>query len=50
VLSVSSSPDEAGTERRLLVSLAVRPEQAAALAQAAHGTADLVLLSRGGRR
>ena len=50
VLSVSSSPDEAGTERRLLVSLAVRPEQAAALAQAAHGTVDLVLLSRGGGR
>jgi Flp pilus assembly protein CpaB len=50
VLSVVASPDEAGAERKLLVGLAVRPEQAAVLAQAAQGTVDLVLLSRGGGR
>jgi Flp pilus assembly protein CpaB len=45
VLSVSTQEDDAGG-RRLLVSLAVRPEQAPALAQAAQGTVDLVLLAR----
>jgi Flp pilus assembly protein CpaB len=50
VLSVLASQDEAGAERKLLVSLAVRPEQAAVLAQAAQGTVDLVLLTRGGGR
>jgi Flp pilus assembly protein CpaB len=47
VLSVLSSQDETGSERELLVSLAVRPEQAAVLAQAVQGTVDLVLLPRG---
>jgi Flp pilus assembly protein CpaB len=47
VLSVLTSQDEAGADRRLLVNLAVRPEQAAMLAQAAQGTVDLVLLARG---
>jgi Flp pilus assembly protein CpaB len=41
VLSVLTSQDEAGSEQRLLVSLAVRPEQAAMLAQAAQGTVGL---------
>jgi Flp pilus assembly protein CpaB len=50
VLSVLASQDEAGAERKLLVSLAVRPEQAAVLAQAIQGTVDLVLLPRGGGR
>jgi Flp pilus assembly protein CpaB len=50
VLSVLASQDEAGAERKLLVSLAVRPEQAAVLAEAAQGTVDLVLLPRGGGR
>jgi Flp pilus assembly protein CpaB len=50
VLSVLTSQDEAGADRKLLVSLAVRPEQAAMLAQAAQGTVDLVLLPRGGGR
>jgi Flp pilus assembly protein CpaB len=44
VISVSSATEEAGGEGKLLVSLAVPQEQAAALAQAAHGTLDLVLL------
>jgi Flp pilus assembly protein CpaB len=50
VLSVLASQDEAGSDRKLLVSLAVRPEQAAVLAQAAQGTVDLVLLPRSGGR
>jgi len=43
------APDDTQADRKLLVSLAVRPEQAPLLAQAAQGTVDLVLLpQRGG--
>jgi len=48
VLSVLPQGDESGSDRRLLVSLAVRPSQAALLARAAQGTLDLVLLRAGG--
>ncbi len=48
VLSVLPQGDEGGGERKLLVSLAVRPSQAALLARAAQGTVDLVLLPAGG--
>jgi len=50
VLSVLAQGDQTGGDRRLLVSLAVRPEQAALLAQAAQGTVDLVLLPASGGR
>jgi Flp pilus assembly protein CpaB len=50
VLSVLPQGDDASADRRLLVSLAVRPEQAALLAQAAQGTLDLVLLPATGGR
>jgi len=50
VLSVASAAYEKRAGRKLLVGLAVRPEQAAVLAQAAAGTVDLVLLPRGGGR
>jgi Flp pilus assembly protein CpaB len=49
VISVSSTTDETGGDGKLLVSLAVAEEQAPALAQAAHGTLDLVLLPRADR-
>jgi Flp pilus assembly protein CpaB len=49
VISVSSATEEAGGDGKLLVSLAVPEEQAAPLAQAAHGTLDLVLLPRADR-
>jgi Flp pilus assembly protein CpaB len=49
VVSVSATTDEAGGDGKLLVSLAVAQEQAPALAQAAHGTLDLVLLPRADR-
>jgi Flp pilus assembly protein CpaB len=42
------APDDAQADRKLLVTLAVRPEQAPLLAQAAQGTVDLVLLPQGG--
>ena len=43
------APDDAQADRKLLVNLAVRPEQAPLLAQAAQATVDLVLLpQRGG--
>jgi Flp pilus assembly protein CpaB len=48
ILSIQASTDAAGGDGRLLVSLAVGLEQAPLLAQAAQGTVDLVLLSRGG--
>jgi Flp pilus assembly protein CpaB len=48
ILSIQASTDAAGGDGRLLVSLAVGLEQAPLLAQAAQGTIDLVLLSRGG--
>ena len=48
VLSVLSQGEQNGSDRRLLVSLAVRPAQAALLARAAQGTVDLVLLPVGG--
>jgi len=50
VLSVLTQGDDTSADRRLLVSLAVRPEQAALLAKAAQGTLDLVLLSPSGGR
>jgi Flp pilus assembly protein CpaB len=50
VLSVLTEGDENGSDRRLLVSVAVRPEQAALLAKAAQGTIDLVLLPASGGR
>jgi Flp pilus assembly protein CpaB len=49
VISVTSTADESGGGGKLLVSLAVAEEQAPALAQAAHGTVDLVLLPRADR-
>jgi Flp pilus assembly protein CpaB len=48
VLSIHPPTDVAGGDGRLLVSLAVRLEQAPLLAQAAQGTIDLVLLPRAG--
>jgi Flp pilus assembly protein CpaB len=48
VLSVLPQGDDASADRKLLVSVAVRPEQAALLARAAQGTLDLVLLPAGG--
>jgi len=50
VLSVLPQGDDASADRKLLVSVAVRPEQAALLAKAAQGTLDLVLLSPSGGR
>ncbi len=50
VLSVLTRGDDSGADRKLLVSLAIRPEQAATLARAAQGTLDLVLLAAGGDR
>jgi Flp pilus assembly protein CpaB len=49
VVSVGSTSEEAGGDGKLLVGLAVAEEQAPALAQAAHGTLDLVLLPRADR-
>jgi hypothetical protein len=46
VLSVLVPAPDAGGDGKLLVSLAVPQEQAPALAQATHGTVDLVLLAR----
>jgi Flp pilus assembly protein CpaB len=48
VLSVLPDGDDNSSDRRLLVSVAVRPDQAALLARAAQGTLDLVLLPAGG--
>jgi Flp pilus assembly protein CpaB len=50
VLSVLTQGDDSGADRKLLVSLAVRPGQAALLARAAQGTLDLVLLPASGGR
>jgi Flp pilus assembly protein CpaB len=50
VLAVSSTTDEAGGDGKLLVSLAIPEDRAPVLAQAAHGTVDLVLLARAQRR
>ncbi len=50
VLSVLPQGDDASADRKLLVSVAVRPEQAALLARAAQGTLDLALLSPSGGR
>lgn len=44
VLSVLDQSDDSGTGQTLLVTLAVRAEQAGLLAQAAQGTVDLALL------
>jgi Flp pilus assembly protein CpaB len=49
VIAVSPSTDETGGDGKLVVSLAVAEEQAPALAQAAHGTLDVVLLPRADR-
>lgn len=48
VLSVLPQGTDSGGEGKLLVSLAVRPAQAALLAKAAQGTLDLALLPAGG--
>ena len=50
VLSVLTQGDSGAADDKLLVSLAVRPEQAALLARATQGTLDLVLLPRSGGR
>jgi Flp pilus assembly protein CpaB len=50
VLSVAAPDPDAGEDGKLLVSLAIPEEQAPALAQATHGTIDLVLLARAERR
>jgi Flp pilus assembly protein CpaB len=50
VLAVRSPTEEADGEGKLLVSLAIPEEQAPVLAQAAHGTLDLVVLARAERR
>jgi Flp pilus assembly protein CpaB len=50
VLSVLPQGNDSGGEDKLLVSLAVRPSQAALLAKAAQGTVDLVLLPASGSR
>jgi Flp pilus assembly protein CpaB len=50
VLSVGAPDPEVGGDGKLLVSLAIPEQQASALAQAAHGTVDLVLLARAERR
>jgi len=49
VLSVVAPDPDAGGDGKLLVSLAIPEEQAPVLAQAAHGTVDLVLLARADR-
>lgn len=49
VLSVLAPDPDAGGDGKLLVSLAVPQEQAPVVAQAAHGTVDLVLLARADR-
>jgi len=49
VLSVLAPDPDAGGDGKLLVSLAIPDDQVPALAQAAHGTVDLVLLSRSDR-
>lgn len=46
---VAPDPDTAG-DGKLLVSLSIPEDQAAALAQATHGTVDLVLLARAEHR
>jgi len=46
VIAVLAPDPDAGGDGKLLVSLAVPQEQAPALAQATHGTVDLVLLAR----
>jgi hypothetical protein len=43
---VRSTTEEAGGDGKLLVCLVIPQEQAPALARAAHGTVDLVLLTR----
>ena len=48
VLSMLPDGDDNSLDRRLLVSVAVRPDQAALLARAAQGTLDLALLPAGG--
>jgi hypothetical protein len=50
VLSVVAPDPDAGGDGKLLVSLAIPEQQASALALAAHGTVDLVLLARAERR
>jgi hypothetical protein len=50
VVSVVAPGPDAGGDGKLLVSLAIPEQQAAALAQAAHGTVDPVLLARAERR
>jgi Flp pilus assembly protein CpaB len=50
VFSVAAPDPDDGGDGKLLVSLAIPEEQAPALAQAARGTVDLVLLARQGRR
>jgi Flp pilus assembly protein CpaB len=50
VLSVVAPDPDAGGDGKLLVSLAIPEEQAPAVAQAAHGTVDLVLLARAEHR
>ena len=50
VVSVVAPDPDAGGDGKLLVSLAIPEQQAAALAQATHGTVDLVLLARAERR
>jgi Flp pilus assembly protein CpaB len=50
VVAVRAATEAAGGDGKLLVSLAIPQEQAPALAQAAHGTVDLVLLARAERR
>ena len=50
VVSVVAPDPDAGGDRKLLVSLAIPEQQAAALAQATHGTVDLALLARAERR
>jgi Flp pilus assembly protein CpaB len=49
VLSVVAPDPDTGGDGKLLVSLAIPEDQAATLAQAAHGTVDLVLLARAAR-
>ena len=46
VIAVVAPEPDAGEDGKLLVSLAIPQEQAPALAQATHGTVDLVLLAR----
>ena len=49
VVAVVAPDPDAGGDGKLLVSLAIPEQQAAALAQATHGTVDLVLLARADR-